>query len=469
MITRGPLCSVRRSTVLLALATWSCVDGLPTEAVPGALPIPVQFAIEPASGISADEESAIDKAFDQLTQLRIRITRPGESEPFIDTLVAVQPGQDSYAIELSVPAEDAAVHMRVVLTGLAGSVELFTAEVQVTVRLSGADAAGNGSAVGSVISLPIRYTGPGLGGLVLDPDGIPVQGIVVDLFRGGVLVQTATTGANGEYLFTDLQPLAYVVRVRTDGAIESCPAQRDIEPLSVTSRLVGGFKLSRTNCQLKVLVLTGGDVNDNGGVIGGLSSSIPEGTFSSAFVVVNPPSLSSLLEYDAIVLYENGTYEHAVEVGDRVAEYIDAGGNLVIGSFYWQNRSDGGFGNGGWGALEGVDPFSSAGGAVYGPGSLGTVTPHPITAGVSSLTASRWWGGVSAKGGTSVVASWADGTPLAGYVTAPGGQRIVAISAFPGLMSDCCTTGDFTALWANAVQWAARAGGPTRVASSGGG
>jgi hypothetical protein len=118
---------------------------------------------------------------------------------------------------------------------------------------------------------------------------------------------------------------------------------------------------------------------------------------------VKPPSLSSLLKYDAILLYENGTCEHANEVGDRVAEYVGAGGNLVIGSFYWQNRSDSGLGHPGWGALEGLDVFSSSGGAVYGPESLDSVTPHPITEGVSEITADRWWGSVSAGG--TVVAS----------------------------------------------------------------
>lgn len=227
---------------------------------------------------------------------------------------------------------------------------------------------------------------------------------------------------------------------------------------------MGGFKLSRTDCRLEILVLSGGDVDDTGSVIGGLAGSIPEASFASEFVVVSPPSLSTLLQYDAILLYENGSYEHAVSVGNRVAEYIGAGGNVVIGSFYWQNRSDSGFGHQGWGALEGLDPFSSTGGAVYGEGSLGSVTPHPITEGVSDFTVDRWWGGVAANGGTTLVASWEDGSPLAGFVTGQGGQRIVAISSFPA-----GTSGDLTTLWVNAVRWAAGAGGPTRAATPGGG
>ena len=147
---------------------------------------------------------------------------------------------------------------------------------------------------------------------------------------------------------------------------------------------------------------------------------------------------------------------------ERVAEYVAAGGNVVFGGFYWQNRSDGPLGHPGWGDLESLDPFSASGGTRYAPGSLGSTAPHPITQGVTALTVSNWWGGVSAKGGTSVVATWADGSPMAGHRTLSGGQRMVAISAFPGLMGQCCSTGDFNRLWANAVEWAAAAGGPVQ-------
>ena len=434
--------------------------------------VPIQFALENAANISADEQTAINNAFDVLDQLRIMVTRPGASGPFIDTLAAVEPGQDSYGVEVSIPLEENSVEVQVELIGSAGAIELFSAVAAVTISgLSADTATADSTATGTddtastsavVITLPIRYTGPGLRGLVLDPDGAPAQGLVVDLFQGEDLFQTAMTGVNGEYLFINLLPIPYVVRVRTDGGVVSCPSERDIAPVSELSRVVGGFRLSRTNCRLDVLVLGGGDVDNNGSVIGGLSGSIPEARFSSEFVVVNPPSLSSLLQYDAIVLYENGTYQHANRVGDRVAQYISAGGNVIIGSFYWQNRSDSGFGHPGWGALEGLDVFSSNGGAVYGPGSLGSVTPHPITEGVSEITTDRWWGGVS--GGGTVVASWADGTPLAGFEIGSSGQRVVAISSFPGGMS-----GDLTKLWANTVRWAAVAGGPTQAAPPGGG
>ena len=110
---------------------------------------------------------------------------------------------------------------------------------------------------------------------------LPPQGFVIDLFQGADFFQTATTGVNGEYLFTNLDPIAYVVRVRTDSGTVSCPSERDIAPASELSRVGGGFELSRTGCRLDVLVLGGGDVDNNGSIIGGLSGSIPKASFSS--------------------------------------------------------------------------------------------------------------------------------------------------------------------------------------------
>jgi len=457
MIRGSALVQPRWLAVFLPIWLAGCVDGLPTEMMPDALEMSLQFAVVTSSDLSSDEEDALRKAFDSLDQIRVTLFRPGESVPFVDTLIAVTPGQESYFLDILVSAEDVGEFLDVELVGSAGGVQLFASSLAVMVKDPTLPA---GTAdQRSLISIPIRYIGPGLAGVILDPDGGPAVGLEVELLQGGQVVQTAITGGAGSYLFTDLQAGTYTVQVRLAAGLVSCPASRDIGPLTASSVVAGGFKLTRTNCALKILVLSGGDVDDNGSVIGALSAQMPEASFGSEFVVVSPPSLGSLLPYDAVVLYENGSYDHAAAVGDRIAEYVEAGGNLVIGSFYWQNRSDAGRGHPGWGNLEGMDAFSSTGGAVYGQGSLGDVSPHEITQGVSAFSVSRWWGGVSANGGTSVVASWADGTPLAGYAVGSGGQRIVAISAFPGLMGG--GGGGLAKLWGNAVRWAASAGGPS--------
>ena len=149
--------------------------------------------------------------------------------------------------------------------------------------------------------------------------------------------------------------------------------------------------------------------------------------------------------------------------------FVGLGGNVVFGSFYWQVRSGSGKETTGWGGLEGVDPFSSSGGAVYRDGSLGTVSSHPLTEGLTSLTSDGLWGGVAALGGTTVVASWNDRTPLVGYRKLSVGQRMVDVSIFPAHSTTCCVSGDTGTLWKNAVRWAGAAGGPARAGVVAGG
>ena len=177
----GAARSVLCFTAFCALVMSSCVDGLLTEARPGGPAIPIQFAIENAANISTGEENAINNVFDLLDQLRIRVTRPGASDPFIDTIAVVEPGQDSYEVEISVPLEESSVDMQVDMIGSVGSIELFSAAVEVTISGLNADnTAADSTATESdnttgtvVITLPIRYTGPDLRGLILDPDGAP--------------------------------------------------------------------------------------------------------------------------------------------------------------------------------------------------------------------------------------------------------------------------------------------------------
>lgn len=467
MAGRRALLSAAAGMLLFAAA---CVDGTPTDVTSVVSKAPVRFALGIAANASADEEEALGDAFDRIDEIRIQLYRNGEQEPFLDTLVAVVPGQNSYVIELTIETLDPALAeiLQVALTGSAGGVELFSARGEISViagqtsgGFRGGAGAGSGGS-GEVVAIDVQYTGPGLRGRIVNELGGSAAGVAVDLIQSGQTVASTSTTEDGEYLFTNLQPGSYTVRVTPPTGLTPCPAERTIGPITEESSLVGSFRLTTGDCQLRVLLLSGGDVNDNGSVGGGLSGFLPHASIASAFVVVNPPSLESMLSYDVVLLYENGSYDDADRVGNRVAEYVAAGGNVVFGGFYWQNRSDGPLGHRGWGDLEALDPFSASGGTRYTPGSLGSTSPHPITLGVSALTVSNWWGGVSANGGTTVVATWADGSPLAGYRTLGGGQRMVAISAFPGLMGQCCSTGDFNQLWANAVEWAGAAGGPVQ-------
>ncbi|MBK7830698.1 DUF4215 domain-containing protein [Nannocystis sp.] len=182
------------------------------------------------------------------------------------------------------------------------------------------------------------------------------------------------------------------------------------------------------------------------------------------------PSLATLNQYEAVLLFENGLFGNAKAVGDAVAEYYNQGGKcVVIGTFYWQDRSDNTvFNTPGWGALEAVDVFlGKAGGSEYAPDSLdpNSIVPHPITQGVATLSAGSYRGGVEAKPGTTVLGKWLGpnklGTadPVVGFREDNNGSRFVGISIFPDYESygdyGVDFNGDFYKLWGNTFSWCA--------------
>lgn len=142
------------------------------------------------------------------------------------------------------------------------------------------------------------------------------------------------------------------------------------------------------------------------------NANITQHTFTGFDVSGGPPDLPTLQGYDAVLLFEDGLFSEAPNVGDRVAEYANAGGPVVLGTFYNQDRSDTPtYGPYGWGDLELIDPNTSDGvGTSYDGDVLdsGSIVPHPLTVGVTSLFSGPdgYSGGNEAKPGTTVVALW---------------------------------------------------------------
>jgi len=286
----------------------------------------------------------------------------------------------------------------------------------------------------------------------------------MSLLRDGALVEDVVTAADGSFLFIDLLPGDYVARPTLSGALLACPGERHITVESSAVSLVAAFVLRSDNCSVRVLIVSGGDVDDTDVAASELAGDalISVQTF---FFVSGLPGLDMLKQYDVVLLYANGLFNESSGLGSELASFVALGGNVVFGSFYWQGRSGSGKQTNGWGDLEGLDPFGTSGGAVYRSGSLGTVSSHALTEGLHSLTSSGFWGGVATQGGTTVVASWNDGTPLVGFRTLTVGQRMIGVSIFPAhaKATACCVSGDTGTLWKNAVRWAGAAGGPARV------
>jgi hypothetical protein len=121
------------------------------------------------------------------------------------------------------------------------------------------------------------------------------------------------------------------------------------------------------------------------------------------------PNLTQLLDYDVVIAYCNYPYLDNVALGNVLADYVDAGGRLILTAFNW-------FTGGGYpwyiaGRIldPGYSPFLAAGGSHYSYANLAPDQPgHPLLQGVSSLSA-YYRDIVTLAPGAELVASWSDG------------------------------------------------------------
>jgi hypothetical protein len=198
------------------------------------------------------------------------------------------------------------------------------------------------------------------------------------------------------------------------------------------------------------------------------------------------PTLASLQgSFDVLLVFEDGRFPNATAVGDVAAAFANAGRAVILGTFYDQDRSDSVnpallVPSHGWGALETIDPNTTDGMGVRTDGTglpnlsrvlnAGSIVAHPLTQGVTALSAvSGFAGGSQAKAGTVVLANWnepnARGLPdpaIAFRVT--GAACVIQIGIAPDYAVGVGTgygnfTGDFYQVWSNAFNFAANSCG----------
>jgi hypothetical protein len=161
------------------------------------------------------------------------------------------------------------------------------------------------------------------------------------------------------------------------------------------------------------------------------------------------PTLAELLPYDVVIAWNNDYYADSTALGDVLADYVDAGGKVILATFNWQYV---GFGLGGRFMSEFYSPFLNPNmGNHYTTANLGTYDPsHPIMAGVTAAS-DYYRDYVDLDPGATLVASWDDGEE---YVATKG--SVVAINSYPGYYY--AWTGDVDLIFHNAVLWLVFAG-----------
>lgn len=209
------------------------------------------------------------------------------------------------------------------------------------------------------------------------------------------------------------------------------------------------------------------------------AAKIPGHTFTGIDIAAVIPALDLLLgNYDVILLYEDTVFVNSTAVGNRVAEFANAGHAVVLGTFYDQDRTDAIGGTTtphGWGALQAIDANTTDGvGTAYAVRTLApaSIVAHPLTQDVLALSALRgspgpYAGGNQAKPGTLVVAAWSQPNahgqvdPAIAY-RVTGNACVIQIGIAPhyGVLPTFGTYGtdfggDFYRVWANAFGFGA--------------
>lgn len=183
----------------------------------------------------------------------------------------------------------------------------------------------------------------------------------------------------------------------------------------------------------------------NGATIGGFSF----GNVDTFDTKIATPTLSNLQQYSALVVWSSNSIFDPATLGNNLADYVDAGGNVVVMSF------GSAFGPGGRWATGGYDPLI---GSYGGPnvGSMGTIydPSNPIFAGVSTINAEYIQPG-TVRAGATLLASWNannNNSSLAPMVIQSNGLtgKVVNLN-FYGAYPNVNTNGDIDRLIANTL------------------
>jgi hypothetical protein len=209
--------------------------------------------------------------------------------------------------------------------------------------------------------------------------------------------------------------------------------------------------------------------------IGGNSCYIPDvqskiqatgffGTVDLYNITLVTPSVPTLLSYDAVLVYSDCcSYQDRVQLGDNLADYVDAGGGVVTATFVSTPGLDI---LGRW--KTGYEVILATGQQQGSQEFLGTVhvPGHAVMNGVTSFDGG-WSGmgsfrpsGASLAPGATLIAEWTDGTPLVAQGANP---KRIDLGFYP-VSSSCdprfwnvSTDGDL--LLANALRFVG--GGPS--------
>jgi autotransporter-associated beta strand protein len=141
------------------------------------------------------------------------------------------------------------------------------------------------------------------------------------------------------------------------------------------------------------------------------------------------PSLATLDNYDSVITFSDTGYQDGNTLGTNLASYVNQGHGVVVATFAF----NGGQSLGGTWASGSYSPYT-INGFITGHQTLGAVNQpgHPVMAGVSTFDggSSSYRDTITLTGGSSLIASWSDGLPLAAEKPGFAG-KIIGLNFYP--------------------------------------
>ena len=189
--------------------------------------------------------------------------------------------------------------------------------------------------------------------------------------------------------------------------------------------------------------------------------------FHDASTAGTTPTLAQLLDYDAVLVWSNGTYASDVDLGNVLADYVDQGGGVVTAVFSTSTTTVGRSLAGRWDTEQYwiIQPRS---GNTSGFASLGTILEpgHPTAANVSTLSANSAFrpSTFNLGPGGRMIATWDDGRPLIAVSDTRAGVvdlGLYPLSTVTSPNSWSAAGSDGDTIFANALIYAADSAGGT--------
>jgi hypothetical protein len=141
------------------------------------------------------------------------------------------------------------------------------------------------------------------------------------------------------------------------------------------------------------------------------------------------PTLAQLHQYAAIITWSDGAYSDNTGLGNVLADYVDAGGGVVVGAYAWTTGSGGIAGR-----IVSYLPMTQ--GATASDAShltmLKDAPAHPVLQGVNTFDGGAYSRRhtISPAAGATLIAHWTDGLPLIA-ANNPSNGRIVGLNFRP--------------------------------------